>query len=404
MKERHGGGVVHPVVIIGAGVAGLAVACEFQRRGVAPVILDAAPRIAESWRQRHPQLRLNTHRRLSWLPGLRMPADAGAFPSRDDVVRYLEAYEWLIERPIDFGVRVGRIGPEDGHWRLDTSLGPIWTAAVVVATGRERVPFVPDWPGRESFMGELIQAAELGDVERYAGRRVLVVGAGTSGSDVLNHLAAVDTAELMVSVRHGPAVIPTWLAGVPIQLLSPIMSLLPPRLLDRMFALTQRLRFGDLRRHGLASHPDGAATRLLRDGVGPAFDLGFVDALKRGRIRAVPAVRGLQGPRVELADGSPVYPDVVICATGYRPGLEPMVGHLDVLDARGYPRVHGEAGASALGGLHFAGMSATLPGYFHAARRESRAIARALTATQGRATAHSRPTPAGGTEARGVTP
>ncbi len=379
MEQRELTATVHPVVIIGAGPFGLAIAHELQRRGLSVPVLDAAERVAAPWRRRHPQLRLNTHRRLSRLPGLKMPASAGAFPSRDDVVRYLEAYEYRIERPIEYNTRVTRIEPDGDHWRLDTSRGPVRAEEVIVATGRERVPDIPDWPGRDGYTGALLSAAELGDIRRYAGKHVLVVGAGTSGSDVLNHLIGVETAELWVSVRRGPSVLPTRLAGVPIQLLSPLMAPLPPRLLDAMLTATERLAFGDLERHGLTRHPDGAATRLVREGVGPAFDLGFVAALKRGRIRVVPAVRAFRGNRVILDAGNALSPDVVICATGYRPGLESMVGHLGVLDEHGVPRTLDAAGSSPLPGLRFAGMTPRLIGQFVAAGREARAIARALT-------------------------
>lgn len=382
VNTQHPPAVIHPAVIIGAGHFGLAVAHELQKRGLSVPVLDAADHVAAAWRRRHPQLRLNTHRLLSSLPGLRMPRRVGAFPSRDDVVRYLEAYEWRIDRPVEYRTHVRRIEPEGDHWRVETGRGPVLAEEVIVATGRERVPYIPDWPGRDGFTGELHSAAGLGDVNRYAGKRVLVVGCGTSGSDALNHLAQVDTRELLVSVRHGPAVLPTRLLGLPIQLPSPLMTLLPPRALDAVFGLTQRLVFGDLRRHGLRGHPDGAATRLVRDGIGPAFDLGFVAALKAGRIRAVPPVQGFDGARVLLADGGSVQPDIVICATGYRPGLESMVGHLGVLDDRGIPHTFGRAGQSPLPGLRFVGMTPRLSGQFLAARREAKAVAHELTSRQ----------------------
>lgn len=374
--------VVYPAVIIGAGHSGLAIAHELQRRGLSVPVLDAADRVAASWRRRHPQLRLNTHRLLSSLPGQPMPRDTGAFPSRDDVVRYLETYESRLQRPVSYRTRVRRIEPLDGHWRVDTARGPVFAEEVIVATGRERVAYIPDWPGKATYTGELRSAADLGDVGRYAGKRVLVVGCGTSGSDALNHLARIDTRELLVSVRHGPAVLPTRLCGLPIQLPSPLMMLLPARLLDAMFRLTQRLVFGDLRRHGLRSHPAGAATRLVRDGVGPAFDLGFAQALRAGRLRALAPVSGFDGDRVLLADGSCVHPEVVICATGYRAGLESLVGHLGVLDHRGVPCTLDQGGRSALPGLRFAGMTPQLSGQFLSARREARVIAGELASRQ----------------------
>lgn len=371
---------VAPVVIVGAGAAGLAVAYRLRQAGLTPVVLDGAARVAESWRQRHPALRLNTHRLLSSLPGLPIARSAGPFPSRDAIVRYLEDYERFVGVPVEFGVRVQRIEPEGAHWRLETSNGPRLAQHVIITTGRDRVPVVPDWPGRDEYPGELIHSANLGPAARYADRRVLVVGAGNSGTDVLNHLVRVDTRALWVSVRHGPVFMPTRLAGFPVQLSSVLMTPLPTRIVDRVLDATERLAFGDLRRWGLPRHADGAATRLERDGIAMAIDDGFVAALKRGRARIVPAIQRFEGGSVRLTGGEQVDPDVVICATGYRTGLESMLGHLGVLDDCGLPRLIGPMPQPSYPGLWFAGMQPKLSGYFHAARAESQELATSVMA------------------------
>lgn len=137
------------VIVIGAGLSGLATARALQQRGADIRIFDKAPRIAEAWRYRHPQLRLNTHRWLSSLPGLVMPRSAGAFPRRDDVIRYLEVYVDHIDVPLHLGIEVRRIDPgprKDGWSRPMTVLTtPITSLSppVVIAfrtfrTGRGR--------------------------------------------------------------------------------------------------------------------------------------------------------------------------------------------------------------------------------------------------------------------------
>ncbi|UYG05756.1 NAD(P)/FAD-dependent oxidoreductase [Halomonas sp. LR3S48] len=374
--------VVHPchrVVIVGAGLSGLALAYRLERLGVRSKILDAAPRIAETWRRRHPQLRLNTHRHFSQLPGRSLPRSAGVFAGRDSVIRYLEAYAQALGSPIEFGVSVSRIEPCDDGWYLETSAGQIVTSQVVVATGRERVPVIPDWPGREGFRGRVRHAADFGSLDDYRDRRVLVVGAGNSGVDVLNHLVHQYTRRLWVSVRSGTAILPKRLLGVPVQRLSGVISRLPTVVTDRLLAMTERLAFGDLRRVGLPRHSLGAATRLARDGVAPAIDDGFVRALERGIVTVVPKVVEFEHQKVVLDDGQRLRPDIVICATGYRPGLEDMVGHLKVLDDRGVPRCQGAEPLPGLPGLWFLGMRPRLFGQFHAARRDSRALARCIS-------------------------
>ena len=380
------------VVVIGAGASGLAVADALSGAGVAVRILDGAERVAEPWRRRHPQLRLNTHRVLSSLPGLRLPRSAGAFPARDAVVEHLERCVDRLEVPIEFGVRVQRLEPEAGLWRIETTDGSRWAEHVVVATGRDRVPFMPRWPGIARSRAEVVHSADLGDISRFRGRRILVVGAGNSGMDALNHLVTIETKRIWVSVRHGPAVFPTRLLGFPVQLSSPLLERLPVKIADWMLALTERVAFGDLRQWGLPGHADGGASRLLGEGTAPAIDNGFIGALKEGRAEIVPAIETFQAEYVRLVDGRMVDPDVVICATGYRPGLEPMLGHLGVLDERGFPAFDGAEQDPRWPGLWFTGMRPKLSGFFLAALRNAAAIAAAVQAsTLERATADGAP-------------
>jgi cation diffusion facilitator CzcD-associated flavoprotein CzcO len=365
----------HPVLIIGAGHNGLAAAYELKKIGVNPVILEAASQPAASWRGRHDQLRLNTHRLISFLPGMRIPRGCGAFPSRDDMVQYLEAYERFLDVAIHRQVRVERIDRQSTGWRLTTSKGIWLTRNLIIATGLESLPHIPDWPGRNEFTGELIHAAQFGRVDRFKHKRILVVGAGNSGTDVLNHLVRIDTDSLWVSVRNGPAILPTRILGFPLQLLSPLMVPLPAWTVDLLMSTTQWMRFGNVKKHNLSKHPDGVATRLIREGVAPAFDDGFMAALKKGRVTVLPEIERFEGDIVKLRGGQTIRPDTVICATGYSPGLEPLVGHLGVLDEAGKPFDDGHQADAGLEGLWCMGMTPRLPGVFYSARSEARRIA-----------------------------
>ncbi len=369
-----------PVVVIGAGLSGLACAHALTRRKIPVIVLEARDRVAEPWRKRHPGLRLNIHRHFARLPGQAAPRSDGTFLKRDTVVAHLERYARRIDVPIRFGTKVIAIDRAPAGWRVTTKTEAHDCAHVVIATGRDREPFVPDWPGREAFAGDLIHAADLGDVARFDGKRVLVVGAGNSGSDVLNHLARHRPAEVLVSVRHGPAVVPQRVFGFPLHRLARVFAALPPVVLDPAFRITERLFLGNLARLGLPSHPDGGGTRLIRDGIAFAIDDGFVAALKAGRFRVVQPVIALDRRLVHLADGTICRPDVVIAATGYSTGLAPLLGHLGVLGDAGRP-LHpmGEADP-ANPGLWFTGYRAVFTGYFDAARVAADRIARAVAA------------------------
>ena len=294
------------------------------------------------------------------------------------MVRYLEDYEQFLDVPIYRNVHVNRIDPARHGWRLTASDG-IWQARnVIIATGHERVPVIPAWPGRYEFTGELVHVAHFGRVNHYVDKRMLVVGAGNSGTDVLNHLVRIRTNALWVSVRNGPTVLPTKALGIPLQLLSPLMVPLPAWVVDILMAATERLFLGDLRKYGLPKHPNGVATRLIQEGVAPAFDDGFAATLKAGRVTVLPSVEKLDGDAVFFTDGSAIRPDAVICATGYRPGLEGLVGHLGVLDETGHPTHPGPIPHPDYEGLWFMGMTPRLPGVFYAARGEAKHLARKI--------------------------
>jgi cation diffusion facilitator CzcD-associated flavoprotein CzcO len=260
------------VVVIGAGPAGLAAAWAIGRAGLDPLVVEQADEVAASWRARHGQLRLNTHRMFSQQPGARIPRRYGPFPARDDYVAYLERYAAGLR--IRFGTAVRRIDRAAPGWKLDLGSGSISTAQVVVATGPDAEPVMPGWPGMASFPGLLIHAGQFRNTAEMAGRDVLVVGPGNSGVDLLNHLVRSDAAKLWLSARSGMNITPLRLAGIPLHPVSLAGRRLPRRAQDASLRAVQRLAFGDLARYGYPPSDLGAVTRIAADGVTLAVDDG----------------------------------------------------------------------------------------------------------------------------------
>jgi PPOX class probable F420-dependent enzyme len=361
-------------VVVGAGAAGLGAAAELRRRGLPVVVLDRAPRAGESWRSRYDGLRLNSARVISGVRGAPIPWAAGRFPSRDAYAGYLASCVDRLGLDVRFGVHAERIDRHEDGFVVRSSDGDLPAAAVVVATGCDRVPCVPDWPGRASFTGRLLHASDYHACAPFAGRDVLVVGTGNSGTEIAAQLAGAEAARVRVAMRTPVNIFPRSFMGIPTSVLGALGRRQPAALADAMGHAIQQLSFGDLSRHGMPRAPFGVGTELRRKGLGPVVDGGFVDALRTGRIELVAAVERFAGGEVVLADASRLRPDVVIAATGYRHDLEELVGHLGVLDAAGRPlHVDGTA-APGVPGLYFNGFWLPLPGQLAAMRMTSKRI------------------------------
>lgn len=365
-------------MVIGAGAAGLVVAHELIEAGVVTTILEKETRLAEPWHRRHDQLHLNSHRDLSTLPGVDYPADTPAFPHKRAVIQYLNKFSDTHGLPVEFGVAVKEITFNGDHWAVNTNNGLRLARHVVIATGRDREPFIPEWKGAKNFAGRIIHSANFGNVRDYAGRRVLVVGAGNSGFDLLNHLVDANAANIWLSARNGPSLLPKRIGKIAVHSFSPYLARLPLWLADPIIAITQRLVFGNLTRFGLPRAPSGGASRLKSDYTAIATDDGAVRAIKAGRIAVLPGILEFTRGGVVLNNGNLIGPDIVIAATGYRTGLEGMVGKLGVLDDKGVPLFNGSETDPKLPGLWFTGMRPNIRGCFANARIQAKAIAKSI--------------------------
>ncbi len=139
---------------------------------------------------------------------------------------------------------------------------------------------------------------------------------------------------------------------------------------------SQRIIYGDLSKYGLPFPEMGVKSTVEEKLVAPAIDAGFVEAVKRGRIELVTTIDRFDGAEVVLSDGSRLRPDVVLCATGYRRGLDPLVGHLGVLDERGLPKNRPDVEVDGAPNLLFAGYTPRFAGSLRQIRFDARRIGR----------------------------
>ncbi len=370
-----------------------------RRRGIDPLVVDRSDKVGASWHGHYDRLHLHTARWLSNLPGLRMPRSYGRYVAREHVVEYLERYAAHHRVRLSLTTEVRRIDRLGTAWRVVTSTGPIDTAYVVVATGHNHTPVLPDWPGRDGFTGELVHASRYRNAAPYASRDVLVIGAGNTGAEIAVDLVEGGARRVRLAVRTPPNIVRRQVAGLPSQAISVLVRHLPTRVVDRMIATVARLSVPDLSARGLPRPADGAYTCIVRDDRVPILDVGLIDAVHAGRVEVVGAVEGFDGADVLLAGGDRITPDAVVVAAGYQRGLAPLVGHLGVLRPDGRPRVHGGVTDARAPDLWFTGYTNPISGMLRELALDARRIARAMAATSDHRTdAHENDRP--GTDAR----
>jgi putative flavoprotein involved in K+ transport len=368
-----------PVVVVGAGAAGLAVAAALGREGTRAVVLEAEDRVGAVWARRYDRLRLHTVRRFSALPYRPLPDALPRYVSKDDYARYLADYARELALDVRLRHRAERIVQSEGEWLVATNGGDFRSRAVVVATGKHGRKHVPAWPGREDFTGRVIHSADYRSGAAFAGRRALVVGLGNSGAELAVDLVEHGAASVAVAVRNAPPIVRRELAGVPVQLLGLLLAPLPARPVDQAGAALRRVAIGNLRPYGLAE-PAWGPFEARRP---PVIDVGFLDALTSGRVDVRPEVQRFTRTGVVFADGREEDFDVVVTATGFTSTLPELLDLPGVLDEQGQPRT-GRDGASSFSGLYFVGFRESPRGALYEASRDARRVARALTRSRRR--------------------
>lgn len=365
------------MIVIGAGGAGVAAARMLDECGLSVRLLDKADRAGASWWQRYDGLRLNTVRWLSDLPFDRMPASYGRWPHRQDWAAYIERHAALIRDSV-FGVTAQRLVKASSGWLVHTDTGTMSARFVVVATGHDRVPQMPEWPGHEHYSSTLIHSSQFRRPRDFRGRKVLVVGTGNSGVEIATLLAGEPCTRVSMSMRSIPLLSRREIGGIPITVLAEFGRLLPDAVLDFVGRTAHRWMWRDLAPYGL-SQTSKRLSAMRHTYYSPPLDSGFAAAVRRGAIQLRPAVSAFHHSMVVFESGESDVFDAVIAATGFRPGLEHLVGHLGVLDDKGEPIVNAGAQHPDAPGLFFAGFRFGLFALLPYLEGDAKAIASAIS-------------------------
>ncbi|MBM7844464.1 flavin-containing monooxygenase [Herpetosiphon giganteus] len=342
-------------IVIGAGQAGLAAGYWLQRAKVPFQILEAQPLVGGSWPAYYASLKLFSPARFSSLPGLDFPAPAASYPDRDAVVAYLRRYAEHFKLPIQTNTPIRTIERQQAGFRLLTNDGRVFQAGqLIAATGAFSRPFMPQLPDQGLFQGQILHSASYRTPRDFAGKRVIVVGAGNSAIQIALELAEVANVTLATRqpIRFQAQTIAGrdlhwwwWLTGF-----------------DRL-SLDSRLgRWIQQRTQGIVLDT-GLYNRKISQNQ-PQRRAMFERFTETG---------------IVWAAGQPEPVDVVLFATGYRPALG-YLQNLDALDEAGLP-LHKAGVSTTVDNLYYVGLeqqynfaSATLRGVGADAARVVRQI------------------------------
>jgi putative flavoprotein involved in K+ transport len=315
------------VIVVGGGQAGLAAGYYLSRAEIPFLILDAAPRIGDSWRRRWDSLKLFTVARYSALPGLQFPGDPEHFPGKDEVAEYLEAYARAFELPVRLSSQVTSLEASNGGYRIETScpyrLGPYEANQVIVASGAYQRPYTPAIAEKLGDEVTQLHSAEYRNPEQIPEGEVLVVGAANSGAGIAEDLAASHRVYLSRGTR---------------------IPRLPRRILGKSLHF-----WGD--RLGLIAAPlDSLRGRTQRGDVLVGQSLRQLS--RRHGVELVGRTVDSEGSTVRFDDGHAIEVDAVIWATGYRSDYSWI--RAPVFDQHGQP-LH-RRGVTDSARLYFLGM------------------------------------------------
>lgn len=337
-------------LIIGGGQAGLALGYYLKEQKRTFLILDAYPRTGDAWRRRWDSLRVFTPAKYDGLPGAPFPADPLSFPTKDEVADYLERYAAKFDLPVRQGIRVERLRREGDRY-VAASNGHRWEARnVVVATGAEHSPRIPECASRLGPSIVQLHSSEYRNPAQLQDGPVLVVGLGNSGAEIA----------LEVSRTHQTIVAGKASGELPVKHGRAAARFVLPL-----------VRFAGLHLLNVDTPIGRKALPGLKARGAPLIRTKTKDLAAQG-VRFVPRVSDVEGGLPVLADGTRQEVANVIWCTGFREDF----GWVDpsLLDGGAMPRQYRGVALDSPG-LFFLGQdflyaitSATLPGECRDAR------------------------------------
>ena len=314
-------------LIVGAGISGLAAAATLQKKEIGYIIIERERQTITPWRNHYDRLHLHTNKGLSSLPFKKFEKTIPRYPSRDQVVDYLDGYQKEFNIQPFFNTEARFIHREGDHWITETNAGEFKSSWLVMATGIYNKPKSMHFKGMETFPGKILHSSVYKTGRDFKGKNVLVVGFGNSACEIAIDLFEQGAISSM-SVRSPVNVIPRDVFGIPVLKLSLLLNRFSPRAADIISAPLIRMLTGDITRLGLRKMPYGPLEQIQRDARAPVLDIGTLRHIRQGHIKIYNDIDFIEGETVHFKDGRTEKFDAIVTAIGYDRNI-PDIIHLD---------------------------------------------------------------------------
>lgn len=371
--------------VIGAGAAGLAAGKALAARGISFEIFEGADTVGGMWQIDAPEsaayetLQLNSSRVMTQFRCFPMPKAWPDFITYRHMADYLDAFadEFALRDQIRFSTTVDTVEPVPGPglpghngWAVTTSDRQTrFFENVIVAGGHHRTPHLPELAG--TFNGQVLHSRDYRSPDLFLTRRVLIVGAGNSGTDLATD-SARRAERTILATRYDLAVLPRHLLGRPFDQLRPGMANLLP-------AGVERSLFNRFVRVSATEGNDGVDDSDASRSPAPPVNDDLPALVASGDVELKPPPKRLSGDRVVFADGTRATVDVIVYATGYDIDL-PYLGS-QIFDPQGNTMpLYRKVVAPQRPGLWFVGFIDTIGATLPLLEQQSEWIGDVLTA------------------------
>ncbi|XP_022929727.1 probable indole-3-pyruvate monooxygenase YUCCA4 [Cucurbita moschata] len=352
---------IHGPIIVGAGPSGLAAAASLSHNRIPSLILEKSDCIASLWHYRtYDRLKLHLPKHFCELPLMGFPQNFPKYPSKHQFISYMESYasHFSIQPRFNQTVLAAEFDSVSRFWRVSTQDTQYISRWLIVATGENAEPVIPEILGIERFTQTVVHTSMYKSGSEFKNQRVLVVGCGNSGMEVSLDLCRQNAIPHMV-VRNTVHVLPQEMFGFStFGIAMGLMKWLPLKLVDKILLLAANLTLGNTNQLGLRRPKTGPIELKNATGKTPVLDVGALSYIRSGKIKIMEGIKEITRNGAKFMDGQEKEFDSIILATGYRSNVPSWLKHgCDFFTKDGMPKTSFPNGWKGERGLYTVGFT-----------------------------------------------